>query len=121
MKLALFALAAATAVLSGSAASAHARLQEATPAASAVVRTAPAELRLRFNEPVLARFVTVAVTGPDNRALHVDTPTVNRRDRRIVSARMHGGGAPGVYRVSWSAATGDMHRMTGAYTFTVRP
>lgn len=100
---------------------AHARLVSSGPAASGVVRTAPAEVRLRFNEPVLPRFVTVAVTGPDSRALHVDTPAIDRRDRRQVTARVHGGGAPGVYRVSWSAATADMHRMTGSYTFTVRP
>ncbi len=121
MNRALISVAAVTVALSSSAALAHARLQSATPGPSTVVRSAPAELRLRFNEPVIARFTTVAIVGPNNRALHVDTPTVDARDPRTVVARVHGAAVAGVYRVNWAAATGDMHRMTGSYTFTVRP
>lgn len=112
---------AAVATATAPAAWAHARLVSATPGLSAVLRTAPSQLRLTFNEPVLVRFVTVSVTGPNGAALHVDTPRVDQRNARQVVAAVHGAGASGVYRVSWTAATSDMHRMTGTYTFTVRP
>ncbi len=112
---------AAVATAAAPAAWAHARLASATPVPSSVVRTAPSELRLTFNEPVLVRFVTVSATGPTGAALHVDTPRIDRSNPRTVVAAVHGAGAPGVYRVNWTAATSDMHRMTGAYTFTVRP
>lgn len=121
MRLSLFAVTLAATAVTATAALAHARLVSATPQPAASVRAAPGELVLRFNEPVLARFVTVAVTGPDARALHVDAPTLDPRDGRMVRARLHGAGAAGVYRVNWSAATADMHRMTGSYTFTLRP
>lgn len=111
----------AAASLAATAALAHARLVSATPTGTVSASSRPSELVLRFNEPVLARFVTVAVTGPNAQALHVDAPAVDAQDRRLVRARVHGVAAFGVYRVTWSAATADMHRMTGAYSFTLRP
>ena len=117
----LLPLAAASAMLVSTAAQAHSQLVTANPAPNAVVRTAPVQLQLTFNEPVMPRFVTLAVTGPDGAALHVATITVDPKNRAQVSAPVHGGGKPGVYRVNWTAAGSDMHRMSGSYSFTVRP
>jgi methionine-rich copper-binding protein CopC len=114
-------LAAASALLAPAAAQAHSQLVTGNPAPGAVVRTAPGTLQLTFNEPVIARFVTLAVTGPDGAALHVATITVDPKNRARVSAPVHGGGKPGVYRVNWTAAGSDMHRLSGSYSFTVRP
>lgn len=109
------------AALAGVAAEAHAVLRTGNPAPAAVVKSAPSTLRLQFNEPVIANFTSLAVAGPDGRALHAGPVSVDRTNKAVVTAPLHGAGAPGVYTVRWTAATADMHKMTGSYTFTVRP
>jgi methionine-rich copper-binding protein CopC len=121
MKAALFAATVTLAGLVGAAAQAHAVLRGADPAPSGVVRTAPTALRLQFNEAVLPKFTSLSVTGPDQRPLHAGPVTVDRKTKSVVTAPLHGAGAPGVYTVRWTAATGDMHKMSGSYTFTLRP
>jgi methionine-rich copper-binding protein CopC len=118
-----FALGAAVCILalSGGTAGAHAVLRGASPAPAAVVTTAPTTLKLQFNEAVLPRFTTLEVTGPDGRALHAGPVKVERGNKTRLSAPLRGAGAPGVYTVQWTAATADMHKMTGSYTFTVAP
>ena len=102
-------------------ASAHTDLKTANPAPNAVVKTAPSALRLGFSSAVLPRFTTVSVTGPDGKALHAGPVTVDAKNKGVVTAPLHGAGAPGAYKVDWAAASSDMHKMKGSYTFTVRP
>lgn len=111
----------AAVALAAAPAFAHTRLVSANPAPNATVRAAPAQLQIVFNEPVLPRFVTLAVTGPDGAKLHVATVAVDPVNRNRVNAVVHGFQRPGAYRVDWSAAGSDMHRMTGNYSFTLRP
>ena len=112
---------AAAAALVAGPALAHTRLVSANPAPNATVRAVPAQLRITFNEPVMPRFVTLTVTGPDGAKLHVATVAVDPENRNRVNAVVHGFQRPGAYRVDWSAAGSDMHRMTGNYSFTLRP
>ena len=112
---------AAAAALVAGPAFAHTRLVSANPAPNATVRAAPAPLQIIFNEPVLPRFVTLAVTGPGGAKLHVATVAVDPQNRNRVNAVVHGFQRPGAYKVDWSAAGSDMHRMTGSYSFTLRP
>lgn len=114
-------LTAASAALTATAAQAHSQLVTANPAPNAVVRAAPTQLQLTFNEPVMARFVTLSATAPDGATLHVGTVTVDPRNRARVTAPLHGASHAGAYRVNWTAAGSDMHRMSGSYSFTVRP
>jgi copper resistance protein C len=99
---------------------AHSKLVTANPAPNSTVRKAPQRVVITFNERVLTRFVTIGVTGPDGK-LHVMGAQADPKNKARVSAVVHGGGKPGVYRVEWSAAGSDMHKMTGSYSFTVRP
>lgn len=112
---------AAAAALVASPALAHTKLVSANPAPNATVRAAPAKLQLTFNEPLLPRFVTLAVTGPGGAKLHVATVAVDPKNRARVHAVVHGFQQPGAYKVAWAAAGSDMHRMTGSYSFTLRP
>ncbi|HEX8402686.1 MAG TPA: copper resistance protein CopC [Allosphingosinicella sp.] len=114
------AAAAAAAGLIAGPAFAHSKLVSANPAPSATVRSVPAQLQLNFNEPLIQRFVTLAVTGPDGATLHVATVTVDPKKKSRVNAVVHGFGKPGAYKVAWTAAGSDMHRMTGSYSFTLR-
>jgi copper resistance protein C len=112
---------AAAVLVAPGAAGAHSQLVNANPAPNAVVRAAPTQLQLTFKEPVLPRFVTLTATGPGGSTLHVGTVTVDARNRARITAPLHGAGRAGVYRVNWTAAGSDMHRMSGSYSFTVRP
>lgn len=113
-------IAAAFALLAG-AAQAHTSLKTATPAPNAVVTTAPEELRLTFSGAVLPRFTTLTVTGPGGAQLHAGTVAADPDDKAVVVAPLHGAGAAGAYKVDWTAASSDMHKMKGSYSFTVRP
>lgn len=121
MKAFVFAAALGAAASAGVAAEAHAVLRTGNPAPAAVVKTAPKTLRLQFNEALIGKFTSLEVVGPDGRPLHAGPVTVDRKNKAVVTAPLHGAGAPGVYTVKWNAATGDMHKMQGSYTFTVRP
>ncbi|MDP8916912.1 MAG: copper resistance protein CopC [Pseudomonadota bacterium] len=121
MKAIAFTAALAAAVFAGTLAQAHAVLRKANPAPAAVVKTAPKTLRLHFNEAVLPKFTTLEVIGPNQQALHAGPVAVDRKTKKVVTAPLHGAGAPGLYTVTWTAATSDMHKMKGSYTFTVRP
>jgi methionine-rich copper-binding protein CopC len=116
----LIPIALAAAITVAAPASAHTKLATANPAPNSTVRKAPKQVIITFNEPVLARFVTIAVTGPGGK-LHVMGAQVDPKNKARVSTVVHGGGKPGVYKVDWSAAGSDMHKMTGSYSFAVRP
>ncbi len=103
------------------AAQAHTSLKTANPAPNAIVSAAPKELRLTFSGTVLPRFTTLTVTGPGGAQLHAGPVVADPANKAVVVAPLHGGGAAGAYKVDWSAASGDMHKMTGSYSFTVRP
>lgn len=112
--------AAAAAVIAGPA-MAHTKLVTANPAPNATVRSVANQIQITFNEPVMPRFVTLAVTGPDGAKLHVASVLVDPKDKSRVNAVVHGFQRPGAYKVDWAAAGSDMHRMTGSYSFTLRP
>ena len=113
---------AAAAALVGGPAFAHTKLVTANPAPNATVGAVPNhQLQITFNEPVMPRFVTLAVTGPDGAKLHVATLAVDANDKKRVNAVVHGFQRPGVYKVDWTAAGSDMHRMTGSYSFSLQP
>ena len=114
-----FAFAAAT-LMAAAPVYAHTKLVTANPAPNSVVKQAPQRITISFNEPVLPRFVTIAVMGPAGK-LHIMGVAVDPKNKARVSTVVHGGGKPGAYKVEWSAAGGDMHKMTGTYSFTVRP
>ena len=99
---------------------AHAFLRGASPAVGSRVRSAPAEVTIRFTEGVEPDFSTVAVTGAAG--------------TRVDSGRVHlgpGGSTslvaplkplkPGVYTVEWHATSTDTHKTSGRFTFTVAP
>jgi methionine-rich copper-binding protein CopC len=112
--------AAAAAMLAGPA-FAHTKLVSANPAPNATVRSVANQIQMTFNEPVMPRFVTLVVTGPNGAKLHVATVTVDPKNKSRVNAVVPGFGRPGAYTVNWAAAGSDMHRMTGSYSFNIRP
>jgi methionine-rich copper-binding protein CopC len=76
----------AATLLPGVPAWAHATLQEATPSDTAVVAAPPAEVALRYDEPVSTALGAVKVLAPDGS--RVDAGAVTARDggRTVVAA-----------------------------------
>ncbi len=110
------AVAAAVACIAGPAA-AHARLVSATPAPSSTV-AATRTLSLTFSERTVPAFSGFDVVNAAGEEVAVRTSVAG--DGKTVTGRLARRLAAGPYRVNWRIASGDGHRMTGSYTFTVR-
>jgi methionine-rich copper-binding protein CopC len=99
---------------------AHAHLTQSSPVGGGTVRSAPAEIVLRFSEPIQAAFSTVQITGrggerfDDGPAqIDADQPTV----LRVAVKKLESG----TYTVVWRVLSIDTHITDGRFTFTVTP
>jgi methionine-rich copper-binding protein CopC len=107
------------------AALAHASLTGSTPAANST-GSAPARIELRFNERLLSATVRteVAMTGMPGMANHAPMMIAHSsqmaRDGKSMILTPRRALAPGTYRVTWSAAGADTHRMGSNFSFTVK-
>lgn len=98
---------------------AHATLLQTTPGDSSVVGSSPAEVTLRFDQPVSTAAGAVKVLSPDGS--RVDTGAVTLRDgNRTVAESLHGDLDPGTYTVLWRVISADTHTVFGAETFSVK-
>jgi copper transport protein len=99
-------------------ASAHANLVQSTPGDSSVVGKGPAEVTLRYDQPVSIAFGAVKVLAPDGS--RVDTGQVTTSDGgRTVADSLHGNLATGTYTILWRVLSADSHSVFGASTFSV--
>lgn len=109
-----------TSLAASAGALAHAFLDRAVPSVGSKVHGQPAEVRLRFSQPLEPAFSTVKV-------LDAAGKQVDRKDKRLDPAdasvlrvslpRL----APGVYRVVWRVLSADTHVTEGDYSFEVAP
>ena len=99
---------------------AHTRLESSSPAADAVLRTPPAELRLRFSAPVEPRLTGATLLGEqgDTVLVAVAVPEPGSGNRAFV-VPVTPTLAPGQYMVEWRTAGADGHVIRGAYSFVV--
>lgn len=102
------------------AAVAHSFLERADPRPGSTVRTAPAEVRLRFTERLEPAFSTVRVTDEKGRRVdrgeaHME-PGVPRQLRVPLEPL-----GPGRYAVHWRVLSVDSHVVEGDFTFRVAP
>jgi methionine-rich copper-binding protein CopC len=96
-------------------AAAHASLVGVVPADGATVRSAPAEVTLRFDENIRQPSVVV-VDGPDGKRVdHGSTTVLN--DTASVRVRVRD---PGPYTVAYRVLSADGHPVSGRTRFTFR-
>lgn len=97
---------------------AHTRLVSSAPADKATV-SAPAEITMRFNGPLIGRVSAMKLTDAHGGDVAVTLiPAANATD---MVARTDKPLAPGLYRATWTvAAENDGHRMSGNISFTVK-
>ena len=99
-------------------ANAHAQLVKSEPAKDASVG-APATILLHFDDPLEMKFSSFKLTDIDGKAIAIKAMAAP--DPKSLGATPVAPLAPGLYTVSWTAAsTEDGHKMTGTYSFTVK-
>ncbi len=101
-------------------ASAHAFLERASPAVGSTIHAAPAEITLRFTEPIEPAFSTVQVTGPGGERVEAGVPRVDASAPAVLRVPLKALG-PGSYKVVWRVVSVDSHVTDGDFKFTVAP
>ena len=101
-------------ILAGGSAHAHATLIEATPADGSVVANVPAEVRLRFNEPVSPVVVhLVDARGVERRDAHVEAHDA------IIAIHVPADLPSGTQVVSYRVISSDGHPVGGSIVFSI--
>ena len=114
----LLAIGAVAALVATAPAFAHTELVRSNPAANATVKTSPRTITLTFNERVVPAFSKFELTMPAHRMNVPVRTTVSRDGKRIIGtvpSRL----MKGTYKITWTAAGADGHRMTGDLSFRV--
>ncbi|WP_319461665.1 copper resistance CopC/CopD family protein [Micromonospora sp. RTP1Z1] len=97
-------------------ASAHAVLVSSSPAASAVVPNAPAEVVLTFSEGVRKVPGKIRVIAPDGSRADRGEPSFSGA---VVTVPVDPSGARGTYLISYRVISADSHPVSGAFTYSV--
>jgi copper resistance protein C len=119
MKMRIFgSLAAAAALTLAGPAFAHAKLVSSNPAANATLRTAPKTITLTFNERLVPAFSKFELSMPGHN-MTVPVKTVVSPDGKRITGTLANPLTKGSYKVVWTAAGSDGHKMTGEVPFTV--
>ncbi|HET6526975.1 copper homeostasis periplasmic binding protein CopC [Sphingopyxis sp.] len=104
---------------------AHAKLVGSTPAANATVSKVTA-VSLKFNERLIASTVKaeLVMTGMPGMKDHPPMPIAFTpamgKDGASMTLKLKRALVPGTYKVKWSAAGADTHRMGSEFGFTVK-
>lgn len=99
---------------------AHAFLDRAVPAVGSTVHGRPAEVRLRFSQPLEPAFSTVRVLDAGGKQVDRMDKQLDRGDASVLKVSLPPL-APGVYRVQWRVLSVDTHITEGDFTFEVAP
>lgn len=119
------AAAAVALMLTPTAAYAHAKLVASSPTANATVSKVTS-VKLTFNEKLIASTVKaeLVMTGMPGMANHapMKMPTTAQMgtDGKSMTLMPKRALVPGTYKVKWSAAGADTHRMGSEFSFTVK-
>ena len=114
LPLALVALA-----LAPSSALAHATLQASSPERGARLDAVPAQVALRFDEPVEASFGALRVFDERGREVQSGEPFRPGGDSRRVAVKLRPDTRPGGFTATYRVVSADSHPVSGGFVFTV--
>jgi methionine-rich copper-binding protein CopC len=98
---------------------AHAHLVSSNPAANATVGSAPKTITLTFSAKVAPAFSKFELVMPEHGGMKVPVKTAVSKDGKSIVGTVSAPLAKGAYKIAWSAASADGHKMTGEVPFTV--
>jgi methionine-rich copper-binding protein CopC len=107
------------ALLATSPAWAHAHLVSSNPAANATVAAAPKTITLTFNEKLVPAFSKFDLVMPEHGGMKVAVQTVVSKDGKSITGTPTAALSAGAYKVVWTAASADGHKMNGEVAFKV--
>lgn len=110
-------LAAAAALTLATPALAHTKLVKSTPAADATV-TSPKTITLTFNERLVPAFSKFELAMPAH-GMAIPVRTALSADGKQIVGTVGSPLTKGDYKISWTAAGADGHKMTGTVAFKV--
>ena len=106
-------------------ASAHTKLVSSTPAANSTVSKVTS-VNLQFNEKIVASTLKteLVMTGmpgmKDHPPMKIPFTSAMGKDGKSMTLALKRALVPGTYKVKWSAAGADTHRMGSEFSFTVK-
>jgi methionine-rich copper-binding protein CopC len=115
MRIKTFAMAALLAVMTGTAARAHAFLDHTEPRVGSTVPTAPRELVLFYSQNLEPAFSSVEVSDANGARVDLGKPRISAGTMRVGLKQL----PPGTYRVRWQVLSVDTHTTEGSFTFHV--
>lgn len=106
------------ALLATSPAWAHAHLVSSNPAANATV-AAPKTITLTFSEKLVPAFSKFDLVLPEHGGMKVAVKTTVSKDGKRITGTPAAALSAGAYKVVWTAASADGHKMNGEVAFKV--
>ena len=98
---------------------AHPSVVASTPNDGEAVLTAPRNMRIVFNEPIESHFTSVKVVDSSGKVFGPGQTRTDSSDPKAIVVDLPAL-ASGAYKVQWSAAGRDGHRIKGELTFSVK-
>jgi copper transport protein len=102
-----------------SGASAHAVLEETSPERGAIVESAPAEVALRFNEPIEASFGAIRVFDAAGEQVETGELTRPEGSSEAIAVALPEDLPDGTYTATYRVVSADSHPISGGFVFTV--
>ena len=115
----LAALAGATALIASTPAWAHAHHVTSKQAEKDDVAAAPKVITLTFNEKLVPAFSKFELTMPEHGGMKVPVKTTVSKDGKSITGTPESVLTKGAYKIVWSAASADGHKMNGEVAFKV--
>ncbi len=106
--------------LAATTADAHPKLVKSEPAANAIVRASPKEVRLSFNEDLVPKFSGIELKDKKGQKVEIGAAAADPLDKKRLVIPLSKPLAEGAYKVTWHAVAADTHRVQGNYSFTVK-
>ena len=100
-------------------AGAHATIVRVTPADRSVVAKQPAEVTIRWSEPVDLGPDSVKLLDAGGRTLDTPKAARIRGDRTTAVVKLPAGLKEGTYVVAWRVTSADSHPVSGAFSFSI--
>jgi methionine-rich copper-binding protein CopC len=109
-----------TATLLSGAADAHPELQAADPAPGEVTTASPKEIRITFNENVIPKLSGAEVRDQTGKIIATGKAKTDPANKKLLVVPLNEQLSPGDYKVEWHAVSGDTHRVTSSFSFSVK-
>lgn len=106
-------------LLASSPAWAHADLVSSNPTANAAVSVAPKTITLTFSAKVAPAFSKFELVMPEHGGMKVPVQTTVSKDGKSIVGTVSAPLTKGAYKIVWTAASFDGHKMNGEVAFKV--